>query len=448
MTTDVTTNPFLSDGFAPVRDEHHITDLSVTGSLPPELDGRFLRIGPNPIDPDPASYHWFTGAGMVHGIRLGDGRAQWYRNRWVRSPDVRRRLGEPVSTPTDHADDDWSPNTNLAVLGGRLHAVMEGGPIPYALTDDLETVGPSDLDGTLRHAFSGHPKLDPRTGETHAVAYWWGWGNQVAHLVIDPDGHVRSQRMIDTASSPMIHDMALTTRYALVLDLPVAFDLDSAMAGDPFPYHWQPELPSRVGLVPRAGGDVRWVEIDPCYVFHTLGAYDDGDGVVLDAVRWPRVFDGRSTGPDAGSATSLWRYHLDPATGRSSTTVLDDRPLEFPRIDERFLGAPYRFGFSAVQLPGGATGVARHDLVAGSREVHAFSPGAGVNEAVFVPRHVGAAEGDGWLLCLAGDARRGTTDLYVLDAGSPADEPVAIVHLPVRVPFGFHAAWIPDAVPA
>src|SRR5579872_5400587 len=89
-------NPYLEDNFAPVTEEVTVLDLPVTGRLPQELCGRYLRNGPDPITPpDPATYHWFAGTGMVHGVRLEDGAARWYRNRWVRSADVAGVLGEP-----------------------------------------------------------------------------------------------------------------------------------------------------------------------------------------------------------------------------------------------------------------------------------------------------------------------------------------------------------------
>lgn len=88
-------HPYLTGGFAPVREEVTVTGLQVTGVIPEYLDGRYLRTGPNPVvDPDPNRYHWFLGDGMAHGLRLCDGRAVWYRNRWVRSAQVARKLGE------------------------------------------------------------------------------------------------------------------------------------------------------------------------------------------------------------------------------------------------------------------------------------------------------------------------------------------------------------------
>jgi carotenoid cleavage dioxygenase len=90
-------NDYLAGNYAPVRREHTVTELAVTGTIPAHLDGRYLRIGPNPIaEVDPDTYHWFSGDGMVHGVRLRDGKAEWYRNRWIRTPAVARALGEPA----------------------------------------------------------------------------------------------------------------------------------------------------------------------------------------------------------------------------------------------------------------------------------------------------------------------------------------------------------------
>ena len=83
------------------------TDLPVTGHIPEHLDGRYLRNGPNPVaEVDPAIYHWFTGDGMVHGVRLADGKAHWYRNRWIRSDAVSAALGKPPAPGPRHGVND------------------------------------------------------------------------------------------------------------------------------------------------------------------------------------------------------------------------------------------------------------------------------------------------------------------------------------------------------
>src|SRR5258706_15630914 len=135
-------HPFLEGGFAPVKQEHTVTDLRVTGTIPAHLDGRYLRNGPNPAaEVDPETYNWFTGDGMVHGVRLRDGKAEWYRNRWVRSEAVAEALGEQWPSGPVHADMDFSSNTNVIGHAGRTFAIVEAGARPYELTYDLSTIG-------------------------------------------------------------------------------------------------------------------------------------------------------------------------------------------------------------------------------------------------------------------------------------------------------------------
>ncbi|HMU79531.1 MAG TPA: carotenoid oxygenase family protein, partial [Microthrixaceae bacterium] len=78
-------------------------------------------------------------------------------------------------------------------------------------------------------------------------------------------------------------------------------------------------------------------------------------------------------------------------------------------------------------------------------EVLDLGAGAGQNEAVFVPASPDADEDDGWVLCLTYGADTDTSRLEIRHAQALTDGPVATVHLPVRVPFGFHGNWIPDA---
>ena len=243
----MTDNVYLNGDFAPVLVEQTITDLEVAGQLPVDLAGRYLRNGPNPVSPpDPATYHWFLGDGMVHGIRIADGRAQWYRNRWVRSEMVAKALGEPVRPGPVHADMDFGPNTNLIGHAGRTWALVEAGARPYELTYDLDTVGPSDFGGTLPGGYTAHPKRDPATGELHAVSYFWGWGNRVQYSVVGTDGRVRRVVDVEVGAPIMVHDLSLTARYAVIYDLPVVFSMEALSEGAMLPYRWAPGYPARV----------------------------------------------------------------------------------------------------------------------------------------------------------------------------------------------------------
>jgi carotenoid cleavage dioxygenase len=438
-------NRYLAGNYGPISEEVTCVDLPVTGSLPVALRGRYLRNGPNPLTPpEPSTYHWFSGDGMVHGIRIRDGRAEWYRNRFVRSSAVATALGEPVRPGPVHADMDFASNTNVIGHGGRTFAIVEAGGRPYELTYELDTVGPTDFDGTLPGGYTAHPKRDPATGELHAISYFWGWGNLVKYTVVDTGGRVRKVVDIDVGGSVSVHDMSLTERFAVIYDLPVVFDLDSAMSGAGFPYRWDPEYHARVGLLPREGtaADVLWFDVEPCYVFHPMNAYDDGDRVVIDVVRHPRMFDTHPLGPDEGTPT-LERWALDVGLGKLVEERLDDRGQEFPRVDERLVGRRHRYGYTAAFLESDSA-LVKHDLDRGTSEVRPLRSGGGSSEAVFVPSEVDAGEDDGWVLSLVYDADRDSSDLLVLNAADFTGEPAAVVHLPQRVPFGFHGNWVPD----
>jgi carotenoid cleavage dioxygenase-like enzyme len=443
MTTS--TSRYLSGNYAPVAEELTVTDLPVTGSLPDSLCGRYLRNGPNPVGrPEPATYHWFSGDGMVHGIRIRDGRAEWYRNRFVRSKTVATALGEPLRSGPVHADMDFAANTNVIAHSGRTFALVEAGPLPYELTYDLETVGPSDFGGSLPGGYTAHPKRDPLTGELHAIAYFWGWGNLIQYSVIGAGGRLSKLVDVEVGGPVGIHDMALTERFVVIFDLPVVFDLEAATSGSTFPYRWDHEYRSRIGLLPRNGTaeDVLWVDVEPCYVFHPMNAYDDGDRVVVDVVRYERMFDVSRLGPDEVSPT-LDRWTVDFLVGRVAQDRLDDRSQEFPRVDERLIGRRHRFGYTCTDLER-ESGLLKHDLHRRTSEIRPLPSRGGSFEPVFVPAGPDAAEDDGWVLSLVYDADRNASDLLVVNAADFTGDPQAVVHLPQRVPCGFHGNWVPD----
>ncbi|GAB3984078.1 carotenoid oxygenase family protein [Actinoallomurus acanthiterrae] len=442
------TSRFLSGAFAPATDEVTAFDLPVTGRVPPELNGRYLRNGPNPLGlEDPEAYHLFVGEGMVHGVRLRDGRAEWYRNRWVRSRDVASRLGEEWPGGPDEEDFDFAANTHVLAHAGRTLALVEAGPRPYELSYELDTVGPFDFGGTLPGAYTAHTKHDPRTGELHAVAYHFGW-EYIQYLVVDAQGAVTRTVNVPVQDGPMMHDFALTERHVILYDLPVTFSMDLAAGGARLPYAWNPAHPARVGIMPRDGdgSSVRWIDIDPCFVFHTLNAYEDGDRLVVDVARYPEMLVGGRL--EEVPAPALDRWTIDPAAGKLSSQRVDDRPQEFPRVDERLVSEPHRYGYtvSAAELLRTKAGEAllKHDYMTGVAEVREFAAGAAVGEAVFAPRSPDAAEDDGYVMALAFDPERGATDLVILAAQDFTGEPVARVHLPTRVPAGFHGSWVPD----
>ncbi|MGH3969158.1 MAG: carotenoid oxygenase family protein, partial [Mycobacterium sp.] len=368
MTTtaaEKSTNPYLEGFLAPVATEVTATDLPVTGHIPEHLDGRYLRTGPNPAaEVDPATYHWFTGDAMVHGVALGGGQARWYRNRWVRTPHVCAALGEAAPTAISPRAGmlAGAPNTNVLAHAGQTLALVEAGVANYRLTEDLDTVGTCDFDGTLPGGYTAHPHREPKTGELHAVSYSFARGHSVQYSVIDTQGRARRTVDIAVTGSPMMHDFSLTDKYVVLYDLPVTFDpvpvlpvnmprwlksparlvlqslVGRVRVPSPItaminrdtrpavglPYAWNPNYPARIGVMPREGSnaDVRWFDVEPCYVYHPLNAYsetrDGAEILILDVVRYERMFDRDRRGP-GDSRPTLDRWTINLTTGAVSS---------------------------------------------------------------------------------------------------------------------------------
>ncbi len=443
-------HPFLTGLHAPMDHEVTLDALEVRGTIPPELDGRYLRIGPNPVTPpNPAAYHWFTGDGMVHGVRLQSGRALWYRNRWIRSNAVSAALGEPPAPGTRNPRND-TVNTNVLGHAGRTWALVEAGATPVELGDELDTVAHNPFDGSLRGSFSAHPHLDPQTGELHAICYNGPDLETIRHVVVGRDGRVRREEPIAVSHGPSIHDCMLTKNYVLVFDLPVTFSMKTLLAGHHFPYSWNPAHPARVGLLPREGraSDIVWCAVDPCYVFHPCNAYETEEGeVVVDVVAHETMFAESTQGPDS-KTVMFERWTIDPKARCVQRRVTDPVPQEFPRMDERRMGRPYRYAYTIPLAREDASFISgahliRHDMETGARAVHAFGEQRYPGEFVFVPRSADSAEDEGWLMGLVINMQDQATDLVIIDAQDFSGPPCATVTIPHRVPPGFHGNWVP-----
>ena len=447
--TATDTNVYLAGNYAPIAEEITTFDLPVVGELPSELNGRYLRNGPNPAgELDLANHHWFMGDGMVHGIRLREGRAEWYRNRYVGSARLSRLQARPDVDGQNWSGTDVGPNTNVGGFAGRTWAMMEAGTTPVELTYELETVARNDFDGTLPGAFTAHPKFDPDSGEMHAMVYAWAqWMDHVQYVVVGADGRVNRTVDIPLPGMTMLHDMALTERYALVFDQPCIVNLDVAFSGR-FPFRWDPDYGNRVGLLPRNGdaADIVWIDVPLGYSFHPMNAYDTADGgVVVDLCVFDEMFHKDILGPFE-NLPRLERWELDPTRRTSSITVIDETPNEFPRARGSQSTKPYRYGYCvgvSNQLDERWTTI-KHDLETGARTEFDHGPGRAAGEAVFVARDGGESEDDGWLLTFVHDQNEESAEFVVLDARDFERGYVARVPLPQRVPFGFHGNWVSD----
>ncbi|HNN55660.1 MAG TPA: carotenoid oxygenase family protein [Novosphingobium sp.] len=444
-------HPFLTGIHAPLHDELTISDLKVTGTIPPELNGRYVRNGPNPFAPDPRGHHWFLGDGMVHGVCLKNGKALWYRNRYIRTTMLEAQ-GGPKAAPGPRRGEREVINTNVIQHAGKTLAIVEANAFPQELTYELDAVSTHDFEGTLKGPFSAHPHLDPLTGELHVVTYDAMVQDTVWHVVVGPEGKVIREEPIPVRDGPSIHECTITKNYVVIFDLPVTFSMKALIAGEQFPYKWNPEHPARVGLMPRKGtaDEIIWCDVDPCYVFHVANSYEREDGVVIiDSSVHETMFAGGPDGPN-GKQLGMERWEVDPVARKIKRTTVDSAPQEFHRPDERYFGQPYSLSWS-LGLPGddsafvGSAPIYRYDMAGGPRQAHNFGPGRVPGEFVFVPRSADAPEGDGWVMGYVIDQATDTTDLVILDASDMSKPPVASVHIPHRIPPGFHGNWLADA---
>lgn len=457
-----------SGNFGPVPIEGDVYNLRIRGALPPELAGELYRNGPNPQFPtaDPRN-HFFTGDGMIHSVMIESGRAH-YRNRWVRTPkwlaehDAGRALFAGFSGALPDAPAkaiDWGvANTNIVWHADKLLALEEFHPPTEMTRRALDTKGYLNLADAAGTPFTAHPKLDPVTGEL--IFFGYGVGTPLSagmsYGVLDASGRVTRFDRFEAPYSSMVHDFIVTERHVLFPILPLTGSLERAEQGKP-PYAWEPDKGACVGVMKRDGSvaDMKWFRGPSCYVFHVMNAWESGNVIFADVLQYeePPLFPhagGGMTDPSKSMARLFrWTFDLAANTDTFKQTQLDEISGEFPRIDDRRAGLAYRHGWYACnadrQLGGSATfrSIAHQDFQRDRCAVYDLPGGDATSEPVFVPRSANAAEGDGWLIAVAWRASEQRSDLIVLDATSVESGPIAVVELPLRVPFGFHGNWVP-----
>ena len=432
-------SPFwLTGNFAPTFTEHTETELRVTGSIPPELNGRYLRNGANPESGE--SVHWFAGNGMIHGVELANGKANWYRNRYVRTPAL-------PSTSADGTEDPRTQslaNTHIISHAGKILALEEL-HWPYELSPTLETIGPHTYGGKLETGMTAHPKVCPETGELLFFSYGIVPPYLTYHRA-NAAGELVQSEVINVKGGTMVHDFNITRNHVIFMDLPVVWDLEKVAEGG-LPLEWSDDYGARLGVMPRNGtnADVVWYDIEPCYVYHPMNAYENGDEIVLDVCRMEHHM--RTGSPDASPHLHQWT--INTKTKSVSERQLGEHVVEFPRVASSRVGLKHRYGYTAdfnfTNPAVVAVAFRKYDFQTGESQAHVLPSGCQGSEPEFVPAANGSSEDDGYLMSFVTNNATQTTDLLILDASNITAEPIAKVHLPVLVPAGFHGSWVPDA---
>eukprot|EP00775_Hariotina_reticulata_P002346 gene2346-2652_t len=452
--------------------------------LPEGLSGAFMRTGPNPLLKPLGGYHWFDGDGMIHCVRIKDGSAS-YCNRWV--PTSRLQQEVAAGWPLFLKMGDHVGLQALALLAlkkvkqalGLTDTSQGSGDMPYALRvlcDGLvEAVGRLTVSGPVGNSFTAHPKLDPATGELHFLRYTFDAAPYVSYGVLGPQGDLLAGLDITAANMPrpvMMHDFAITKNWVVFMDHPLTFDGERMVKEKNLPLKFKAEQGSRVGLLPRGAANdsgMLWFQLPSHMVFHVINAWEEEDGTVkLYACHSKSIslnLDTRTTGDipeDERPQPAVVTVNPNNGTNNArqgSLRIISSVVGDFPTINPAYTGRKNRWSYVATMVTGfGAAvkfdGVAKVDLWApeGSDALVSkiqLPPGCFSGETVFVARFEDpskcSAEDDGYLMTYVHDEDSGKSNLVVWDAATMSPEPLAVVSLPQRVPYGFHGLWVTES---
>lgn len=465
MTKSFFDHPYLSGHHQPVRFESTAPDLIIEGEIPADLAGVFYRNGPEPLYPTrEGDYHWFDGDGMIYAFHIADGRASML-NRWAKTEKFKleraagKRLfgmfGNPMTADASVQGKAYNTaNTNIILHGGKLLALMEGAPALELSPYDLETLGEETYAGSITTTFSAHPKVDHFTGELVNIGAMVNgpMGQpQIRYDVIDRSGAVTKAERIDMPNNALMHTFFLTENWAVFPVIPIDVSLPRFMQGGPMTA-WVNNRPTQMAVMPRNGTaqDVRWFDFDARHMFHELNVWEENGKIIADVAAangtalFPDEQGIRRSHQDTQQSLRRWTIDVSAANLGMKEETLNERDVQFPRPDDRFMTRKTRHSFANINLNSrdgrtdGMDAVLRYDTQAGSEDIYHFGDGTSCGEFIFAPRLGATDEADGYAMSLIHRGGSATSELAIFHALDIASGPVALIHIPFRVPAGFH----------
>ena len=466
--------PVLRGGFAPVTREIVSDQLVIEGAIPHDLNGLYARNGPNRQYAADGRYHWFDGDGMLHALRFERGRVE-YKNRWIHTRGLTeersqerflwRGIKEAPLRERLHQGNDGgyknTANTDVKWWNGKLVAMWYLGGSPYLLdAQSLDTERRLDIQG--QHGplpISAHSKVDERTGEFIFFAYdkmppYMHYG------VVSADGKTTRVVPIDLPGPRLPHDMAITPNYSILHDLPLFYDMDAFKLGR-HKLKFYNDVPTRFGIIPRHGdaSQIRWFEAKSTFIYHVSNAWEEGDEVVMQGTPYRPPEDSADPLAAGQRIAKLvatlendcvmyeWRFNLKTGTTKEGL-VTDAANMEFPSTNPLYQGLKSRYSWNVLMGKSRQpeeprfTGLSKVDTQTG--RVQQWSDGADYwySEAPFAPKENATAEDDGYLVGFVWNGPKERSEAHVFDAHDLTRGPLARIHLPQRVPHGFHSVWV------
>lgn len=461
----------LDGNNAPVQQEDTWDNLTVIGKVPTDMNGMYVRNGPNAFYPPTWRYHAYDGDGMLHAVRFDKGQVR-YTNRWVRTEGLAEEQAAGKSLwqglkEAPRADRPDMPlkntaNTDVKFHAGRLLAMWYRSGMPYAVDPNtLETLGQSDFDGKVDR-LSAHSRPDEHTGEL----MFFDYDSKPPYMrygVIDAKRQVTNMIDVPLDQPGLPHDMAITENYTILHDFPLRPDPEALKAGR-YKVRFNSDQPSRFGIVPRHGSadDIRWFEAKPTYMLHVVNAWEEGSEIVMVGTPYRLHLKEDGTPDERRLERTInqrqrdfllyeWRFNLD--TGTTTERVIDDvLNSEFPVINSAYQGRKNRWSYNVIFPQGGKEeprfpGLVKYDLETGGYVAYSAGPHFFYNEAGFAPRDGATAEDDGYLVMFVWNPNSNQSEVQIFDTKGArlAEGPVARIVLPRRVPHGFHATYVSQA---
>lgn len=457
--------PMLTGPFAPVLQEEVLTDLPIIGKIPIDLNGVYLRNGPNPRFKPKGAYHPFDGDGMIHAAHFRDGNLT-YRNKWVRTEGWLENdaKGEEshwgiMSSLKGRDDMPMADAANTDVIGHAGKAVatwyLAGKP---CLLDPitLETLEIVDYSSKPGQGVSAHPKVDEDTGEMMFFDYF-DHAPFMAYGVVDKDGKLVHHVPVELPGNRLPHDMGVSKNYSILHDLPVYHD-EAALAAGRHKIRFNSSMKSRFGVIPRYGkaAEIKWFEFSPCFLYHVINCWDEGDEVVMVACRFMPTKNEDGTIDEVRTAkmianlgmdARLWRYRMNVKTGECSEECLNpDLNCEFPSYDSSRTGVYSQYAYLVDHNPKTLhwTGIRKFDTDTGE-SLGNWSDGAAhcwYSEPWFAPADNPKREDHGYVITFMWNDKLRVQELQVFDALDISVGPLARVKMPHAIPVGFHACWM------
>ncbi len=465
-------NPYLHGALGPTKFENTCEELEVlSGKVPEDLSGVYVRNGPNARFESKGLHHWFDGDGMLHGLTFKNGKAS-YRNRWTRTKhfnmesESQKALWPGYAMPrpdpeaprgggTDFTLKDAS-NTDVVWHNGALITTFYQSGVPCRVNPvTLETEGQETFNSQLPSQMSAHNKVDDATGEMMFFDYSME-APYMTYGVASKDGVLENFVEIPLPGPRLPHDMAISENYSILMDLPFYWNEEQLARGQ-HSLQFHKDVPARFAVIPRHGSaeDIQWFEAKPCYIYHVINAYEEGDNLIMDGCRMPDPYIQRKPGDTmidrmmavgTWEDTKLYRWIFNLKTGETQEEQLDDTNIEFPMMNaDQYHGKKHRYAYATIMpddRPINFSGVYKYDYETGEKQIYHFPEGTCASETPFAPADNAQAEDDGYLVCFLSNGVTGESEAQVFDARDLTQGPVCRLRIPCRVPVGFHSCWV------